>query len=161
MDKLSRVGQGLHYDHGHRMSQTLAMGNSNELEQTSTKNSGCASACCRACAKLCISIVSDGHQCRAVAARLEAEVSGEVSQLGSALGGHGWASEQSKSRALKRLFVPYVDRTNLTGACRVLLEAKACPDAADKPLAETPLMEAAGLPTLTGASLISENCQRT
>ncbi|CAE7381552.1 unnamed protein product [Symbiodinium sp. CCMP2456] len=28
------------------------------------------------------------------------------------------------------------------GACRVLLEAKACPDAADKPLGETPLMEA-------------------
>ncbi|CAE7853333.1 unnamed protein product [Symbiodinium sp. KB8] len=28
------------------------------------------------------------------------------------------------------------------GACRILLEAQACPDAADKPLGETPLMEA-------------------
>ena len=31
----------------------------------------------------------------------------------------------------------------VAGACRILLEARASPDAADKPLGETPLMEAA------------------
>ena len=34
-------------------------------------------------------------------------------------------------------------RHHVAGACRILLEARASPDAADKPLGETPLMEAA------------------